>query len=60
MSTIDYRKFIKDLRKKKKWTVKDLADFCRVSPGTIQNWECGFRKPSGSAMKLMENVDKLK
>ncbi len=44
------------IRKKLKLSQSALAMFLNTSPSTIQKWERGDKKPSGSALKLLHLI----
>jgi DNA-binding transcriptional regulator YiaG len=48
---------IKQLRKSRGWTVRDLAEKTGVSPRTVEGWEQG-RKPSAAALRLLKLLKK--
>jgi len=41
------------IRKKLKLSREALACLFNVSPSTVQNWEKGYKKPSGASAKLL-------
>jgi len=41
------------IRKKLKLSRDALAGLFNVSPSTAQNWEKGYKKPSGASVKLL-------
>lgn len=43
-------KQIKDIRKKRGWSQKRLAEKVNVTERTVQYWEAGTRNPSGPAV----------
>ena len=45
------------IRKKLKLSQSALAMFLNTSTSTIQKWEQGNKKPSGSALKLLHLID---
>ena len=47
---------IKQLRKTKGWSQKDLARKCGVSPRTAENWEQGRTNLSGSALVVVKGL----
>lgn len=51
-------KEIKKIRIELKFTQSQLAQWLNVSLNTIQAWEQGTRKPSHSALRLLEIFDK--
>lgn len=51
-------KDIKKLRNKLHCSQNLLAAYLNVSLNTVQAWEQGFRKPSHSALRLLEIMDK--
>jgi putative transcriptional regulator len=51
---------IKNIRKELQMTQWTFADFIGVSKKTVEAWECGTRKPTGSAKRLMQIVVKNK
>ena len=48
-------KHIRRLRRKRKWTVADLASRLGVSPRTVEGYEQG-RKPSQPVTKLLARL----
>jgi len=44
---------VKKLRKKKGWSVADLAELVARSPRTIENWEQGRRAIPAAALKRL-------
>ena len=48
---------IKDVRAKLGLTQGLMGGIIGVSPKTIEAWEAGFRKPSGAAMRVIEELD---
>lgn len=51
-------KDILELRKKMNCSQSLMAAYMNVSPNTIQAWEQGVRRPSHSALRLIEIMDK--
>lgn len=49
---------IKRIRRKNNYSQKVLASILNVSIRTVQNWEISKAKPSGSAFRLLELLDK--
>ena len=49
-------KNLKEMRKQKGWTRKNLADKLAVSVKTVQAWEQGFRVPRPSALLMLEEL----
>lgn len=49
---------IKDIRKKSNMSQYDFSLHLNVSVSTLQKWESGKTKPKGSALKLLNIVDK--
>lgn len=47
--------FLKNIRKNKNWTTKDLGDYCGVSTRTIEGWEQG-RSPGQAIIPLINLV----
>ena len=47
---------LKNLRTKKGWTRKQLADKLAISVKTIQAWEQGFKNPRPSMLVLLDNL----
>lgn len=41
---------ISELRNTRKMTQQELADLIGVHPVTVARWECGTRKPKGTAL----------
>ena len=50
-----FAKRLKELRKSKKMSQKELADILSVSPSTIGMYEQGRRKPDPDTLKLLAN-----
>ena len=48
---------IKDIRAKLGLTQGLMGGIVGVSPKTIEAWEIGFRRPSGSAMRVLAELD---
>lgn len=58
---VDYKpKDIRNVRHKVGMTQGLFADYLGVSVKTVEAWECGINKPSGSSNRLitMLNIDK--
>ena len=51
-------KEIKNLRARKNYSQSVFAKILNVSPKTVQSWESGIRKPSQSALRLIEIIDR--
>lgn len=51
-------KDIKRVRKKYNYSQKTLAILLNVSVRTVENWEISKSKPSGSASRLLELLEK--
>lgn len=49
---------IKSLRIKNKTSQSIFAHYLNISTSTIQKWERGYKKPTGSALKLLNIIDK--
>jgi putative transcriptional regulator len=49
---------IKRLRLKEKASQAVFAAYLNTSVSTVQKWEIGDKKPSGSALKLLDLVDR--
>jgi putative transcriptional regulator len=49
---------IKQIRLRNKISQSLFAAYLNINPSTIQKWECGENKPKGSALKLLNLVDK--
>lgn len=49
---------IKKIRLRNKTSQSIFAHYLNISSSTIQQWERGIKKPSGSALKLLNIVDK--
>ena len=49
---------IKKFRQDKQFTQKDFADLFGVSKKTIEAWETGTRKPTGTAKRLFQMIEK--
>ncbi|HHY24735.1 MAG TPA: helix-turn-helix domain-containing protein [Clostridiaceae bacterium] len=47
---------IKNIRNELQLTQQAFADLVGVSKKTVEAWECGTRKPTGSAKRLMQIV----
>ena len=45
------------IRRKLRLSQAALARFLNTSTSTIQKWEQGYKKPSGSALKLLHLID---
>ena len=55
----DYSKEkIKEIRQKTKLPQKYFAELVGVSPRAVEAWETGKRKPTGSAKRLFQLIDK--
>jgi putative transcriptional regulator len=48
---------IKKIRERNKASQTVFAAYLNISPSTIQKWESGEKKPSGSSLKLLNMVD---
>jgi len=48
---------IKEIRERQKMTQKLFAQALGVSVKTVESWETGTNKPSGSASRLLELLD---
>jgi len=48
---------VKRIRRINHMTQQALADYLWVSKKTVEAWECGTKKPSGPACKLMEQIN---
>ena len=51
-------KRIQRIREKQKVSQPVFARYLNVSESTVEKWESGAKKPSGSALKLLDVVDK--
>jgi len=51
-------KEIKKIREQKNYSQGLFAKILNVSTKTVQSWESGNRKPSQSALRLLEIIDK--
>lgn len=51
-------KEIKNIRETKNYSQGIFARILNVSTKTVQSWETGARKPSQSALRLIEIIDK--
>jgi len=49
---------IKEFRQEKQFTQKDFAELFGVSKKTIEAWEMGTRKPTGTAKRLFQIMEK--
>lgn len=49
---------IKEIRLKNKASQAVFASYLNISPSTVQKWENGDKKPSGSSLKLLNVIDK--
>mgnify|MGYP001573977637 CR=1 FL=1 len=49
---------IKKIRLKNKTSQSIFAHYLNISSSTVQKWERGQKKPSGSALKLLNIIDK--
>ena len=49
---------IKELRQKNNFTQKTFADVLGVTKKSIEKWEAGERKPTGSAKRLFQLIEK--
>ena len=49
---------IKQLRETKHLSQRVLAALLNVGPTTVQQWEMGHKKPTGSAAKLLDLLDR--
>lgn len=49
---------IKNLRLRNKTSQSIFAHYLNISISTIQKWERGEKKPTGSALKLLNIIDK--
>ncbi|MCH4171381.1 MAG: helix-turn-helix domain-containing protein [Lactobacillus sp.] len=49
---------IQAIRKQINVTQRVLATILAVSPRTVESWEAGRTKPSGSSRRLLETIDK--
>jgi len=47
---------LKQARKDRAYSQRDLAALMNVTPQTISNWECGQRKPSMCEMSKLTKV----
>ena len=47
------------LRRRKKWSVKQVADEIMVSTGTIRSWEDGSRAPSADHVERIQDFIEL-
>ncbi len=52
---IDYADAIRQLRKSKDWSTKDLADKLGTSHRTVEGWETG-RLPGKQSLILIKNI----
>jgi putative transcriptional regulator len=50
-------KEIKKIRAREKISQPVLAIYLNVSPYTVKNWEQGTKRPTGSALKLLNLVE---
>ena len=48
---------IRNLRKRSKVSQAVFAAYLNTSPSTVQKWEIGEKKPSGSALKLLNLIE---
>lgn len=49
---------VRELRRQKGWTQRELAERLGVSPGAVANWEVGTRTPSlETALRLAALFD---
>ena len=48
---------IKNIRKDKGLTQKDVADRCYIAPQTVQKWECGINSPHNSIPYIAKALD---
>jgi len=48
----------RDLRKHLGLTQEQMARACNVSVSTIRAWDQGLRKPTGSALRLLEVLER--
>lgn len=51
-------KQIKEIRLRNKTSQSVFASYLNISPSTVQKWESGEKKPSGSSLKLLNVIDK--
>jgi len=49
---------VQRIRRKTGLSQAALARFLSVSPKTLQSWEQGVRRPSGSAARLLQVIDR--
>lgn len=56
MDCIKVGNFIRDLRKEKNMTQKQLADVLNISDKTISKWECGNGCPDISILNELSNI----
>lgn len=49
---------IKQIRKARKWTQKQLAEHLGVSTSAVQKWEQGQRQVRGAALKILREMQK--
>jgi len=48
---------IKDLREKKRYTQTYFGEFLGVTLKTVQAWEAGTNKPTGTALRLFQVLE---
>ena len=48
---------IKSLRKRARVSQAVFAAYLNTSPSTVQKWEIGEKRPSGSALKLLNLIE---
>ena len=49
---------IKEIRQKNQFTQKSFAELFGVSPKAVEAWESGVRKPTGTAKRLFQLMEK--
>jgi len=49
---------IKEIRQKNKFSQKSFAELLAVSPKSVEAWETGKRKPTGTAKRLFQLIEK--
>jgi putative transcriptional regulator len=49
---------LKNIRLKSNLTLKTFAECFGVSQKTVESWECGKNKPSGTAVRLFQMLEK--
>ena len=49
---------IKEIRQQNQFTQKTFAELFGVSPKAVEAWEAGKRKPTGTAKRLFQLIEK--